>query len=186
MKLYPYANLKFKTSLSKEEILGRLNVAVEPVKKYRMLLSTSQKPYEGEVNEDDFSMMLLAKYARKNMAPVKGKIEQDGGGYVVNAKVRLSILGYLIILFFFALFLFILYSVILYPLLTGTPTADELEFASGIVSFFGFFAVLFYVMEMIPFLKLYNRVKKDFCMLLNRRSRRSGYSRRTSSGIRVK
>jgi hypothetical protein len=166
MKMYPYANLKFKTSLSKEEILGRLHVIVEPVKKVRMPLSASKKPYEGEVNEDDFSMMLLAKYARKNMAPVKGKIEQDVGGYVVNAKVRLSIFAYLIILFFIALFLIILYTTVLYPLLTGTPTADELSFAFSIVSYFAFFAVLFYVLEMIPFLRMYNRIKKDFCMLL--------------------
>ena len=166
MKLFPYANLKFKTSLSKAEILGRLNIIVEPLKKYRTPLSTSEKAYEGEVNEDDFSIMLIARYARKNMMPVKGKIEQDVGGYVVNAKVRLSILGYLIILFFVALFLIILFSTLLYPLLTGSPTSDEVKFALSIISYFGVFAILFYVLEMMPFSKFYNRIKKDFCMLL--------------------
>lgn len=139
MKLYPYANLKFKTSLSKEEILGRLNVVVEPVKKYRMPLSTSQKPYEGKVNEDDFSMMLLAKYARKNMAPVRGKIDQALGGYVVNAKIRLHIIGYLVLLFALAIFLVIFYSVLLHPLLLDNITSEAVQFALSIVLYFAFF-----------------------------------------------
>ena len=166
MKLYPYANLKFKTSLSKEELLLRLKVIVEPVKKVRLPLSTPEKPYEGKVNEDDYSMMLLAKYARKSLAPIKGKIEQDVGGYVVNAIVRLNIFGYLVLLFALIIFLGILYSVLLHPLLMDNMASEAVQFALSTVLYFTFFLIVFYVMYMIPFLRLYNRVKKDFCTIL--------------------
>ena len=131
-----------------------------------MPLSTSQKPYEGEVNEDNFSMMLLAKYVRKNMAPVKGKIEQDVGGYVVKAKVRLHIIGDILLLLGLTVpFLFIIIDFVR-PILKGTATSInysvEFTVLLGLVGLY----LVFYFMQMPPFWRMQNRVKKDLCMLL--------------------
>ncbi|WP_338814353.1 hypothetical protein V9L05_03175 [Bernardetia sp. Wsw4-3y2] len=92
MKYLPYENLTYKTHLSKEEILKRLNNKTEPEQWIRMsgvFSSGKHKEYEGVINENSFKISRIIGYRNSFLPRIEGKIEEGKGSTLIHIKMRL-------------------------------------------------------------------------------------------------
>jgi hypothetical protein len=89
MNILPYENITYKTHLSKEEILNRLNQETEPKQWIRMtgiFSSGNHKAYEGVVNQNSFKISRIIGYRNSFLPRIEGEIEEKVEG---NSKITL-------------------------------------------------------------------------------------------------
>ena len=91
MAFLPWENIEFKTKLTKEEIISRLNNAVEPkgafgiffLKKY-----SYGKPFEGEIYENGFKIRLVTFYGNSFHPIIVGNIIENNEERTISIKMR--------------------------------------------------------------------------------------------------
>jgi hypothetical protein len=99
MAFLPWENIEYKTNLTKDEIINRINSVVEPkgvfgiffLKKY-----SYGKPYDGEIYENGFKIKRISIIANSFKPIIVGNIIEDNGKNIINIKMRLH---YLVIWF---------------------------------------------------------------------------------------
>jgi hypothetical protein len=94
MKFLPAENITYKTKLKEEEILKRLSDNVEPEKMFRfgMFFGGSTKPYEGQINRQEFDIKRIIGYRNSFLPRINGIIERDYDGMTIKVKMRLHVL----------------------------------------------------------------------------------------------
>src|SRR5919109_98213 len=79
MKFLPYERLQIHTALSSEEVLKRLENAIEP-KRYFRLFGASTKPYQGKVEGSHFEMSRIIGYRNSFLPMIKGDVQSETSG----------------------------------------------------------------------------------------------------------
>lgn len=82
MKFLPYERLKIVTSLSREEILKRLENAIEPKRHFR-LFASGTKPYQGSVEGSHFEVSRIIRYRNSFLPIIKGDVQSEISGSTV-------------------------------------------------------------------------------------------------------
>ncbi|WP_291725718.1 hypothetical protein [Bernardetia sp.] len=107
MTLLPYENLTYKTHLSKEEIVRRIQQETEPKQMFRMrgFLASNKKykAYEGEIQPNNFKINRIIGYRNSFLPQIKGEIEDQTEYTLIHIKMRLHtfVIVFLIIWLFF-------------------------------------------------------------------------------------
>jgi len=91
MAFLPWENIEFKTNLTKEEIINRLNNVVEPkgvfgiyfLKKY-----SYGKPYDGEIYENGFKIKRITIYWNSFKPIIIGNIIENNEERTISIKMR--------------------------------------------------------------------------------------------------
>ena len=93
MPLLPYQNIVYNTRLTREEILERLNNAIEP--KRGLSLSVfkkrpNRKDYEGQVDRNGFKIQRVIQYRNSFLPQITGTFQRGRTGNEVLVKLRLN------------------------------------------------------------------------------------------------
>ena len=99
VRFIPYEKFIIKTSFSSDEIKQKLSEIIEPARTFRYEFSSKYKPYEGEVDGDNFKINKTICYGRsgKVFSPIiKGKIQ----GSSLEVIIRLDWFAEIFIVFF--------------------------------------------------------------------------------------
>jgi len=91
----PFENITYKTKLNSEEILRRMSKIIEPKQAFRVtwfFKNNNYKPYEGNINSNSFSISRIIGYRNSFVPTIKGVIEKDSNGTIINIKMRLHAL----------------------------------------------------------------------------------------------
>lgn len=91
MNLLPYENITYKTALTPEQIVEKIQNVIEPKKTFRMtgiFSSKDHRPYEGEVDHNSFDIRRIIGYRNSFLPIIKGQIEQDINGTTIIVKMR--------------------------------------------------------------------------------------------------
>ncbi|MEM6264266.1 MAG: hypothetical protein AAGI38_17255 [Bacteroidota bacterium] len=129
MKYLPYENLTYRTPLTPEEILKRIDDVIEPKKMFRMKGgfwgNSDHKPYEGSIKDLSFKMTRIISYRNSFLPVIKGKIGRDINGTKVEVSMRLNSF----VLVFMAIWMagVGLACVVMLPLFTFEGTFDYLN-----------------------------------------------------------
>ena len=92
MILFPYERSTIKTSLTPQAVQQRLSEQVEPRQFLGRWFWANHKPYEGEVNDEGFTILRII-YTRNSFRPViQGKIQPEMGGCLIKVTMRPSFL----------------------------------------------------------------------------------------------
>jgi len=93
MKIFPFERINYRTRLSEDEIIKRLNHMVEPEKLllFRFLSRKLTKPYEGHINTRKFSIRRIIDYGNSFHPRIKGELQKGSNGITINIKMRLNI-----------------------------------------------------------------------------------------------
>lgn len=94
MNFLPYANLTYKTHLSKDEIVKKLSKKIEPKQWIRMsgvFADNSYQPYEGSISENTFKINRIIGYRNSFLPHIKGEIEETKDSTLIHIKMRLHI-----------------------------------------------------------------------------------------------
>ena len=163
MKLIPYDNLKFKTTLNSEQVVERLNEVVEPRKLFKFF-NIGKKPYQGSVFEKTFTISSRKSFSQSGLV-IKGSLENDYRGCTILVRMRLPFLSILIlIMLIFSLFSFLLSEI--FTLISGVDSyhAEPMSGYIGILIYGGITVVnYFYLLAL--FKDKVNKVRKHFCKL---------------------
>jgi hypothetical protein len=90
---FPYERIDLQSPLGIDEVQGRLDSIVEPLRWFQPLplRRTSQKPFTGELGDDGFKVLLWPRRWRRAAAPVVvGRITSRGSGTHVAMTLRLD------------------------------------------------------------------------------------------------
>ena len=163
MKLLPFDNLKFKTTLSSEQVLERLNEVVEPGKLFRYI-GFGDKPYYGNVSERAFKIS-MRKPINESGVVINGNLENDFRGCTVLVRMRLPFLSILLLI----MLMFGLFSALLSELHTVFSGVDSnyeglMSGYSGIILFTGITIVNYFYLLVI-FKDNVKKVKEQFSKL---------------------
>jgi TM2 domain-containing membrane protein YozV len=104
MAFLPWENIEYKTNLTKDEIINRIDSVVEPkgvfgvyfLKKY-----SYGKPYDGEIYENGFKIKRISVIGNSFKPIIVGSIFEDNGQNIINIKMRLHyiVIGFMTIWF---------------------------------------------------------------------------------------
>jgi hypothetical protein len=104
MAFLPWENIEYKTNLTKDEIINRINSVVEPkgvfgvyfFKKY-----SYGKPYDGEIYENGFKIKRISIIGNSFLPIIIGNIIEENGKNIINIKMRCHYftIGFMIIWF---------------------------------------------------------------------------------------
>ena len=88
MKIFPFERINYRTRLSEDEIIKRLNDMVEPEKLllFRFLSRKVTKPYEGHINTRKFSIRRKIDYGNSFHPRIKGELQKDSKGERIIKK----------------------------------------------------------------------------------------------------
>ncbi len=96
MDIIPYANVIYRSDLSVEEIIKRLNEITEPYKPFNLKHAFS-KPFEGEISDQSFSIrrILDNRFLKWNRPGIfkpilKGKIRKGIFGTTIHVTMKLD------------------------------------------------------------------------------------------------
>ena len=79
MKFLPYERLKISTTLSREEVLKRLENAIEP-KQFFRYFGSGTKPYQGHVEGSQFEISRIIGYRNSFLPMIKGNVQREISG----------------------------------------------------------------------------------------------------------
>jgi hypothetical protein len=104
MAFLPWENIEFKTNLTKEEIINRLNNVVEPKGVfgiYFLKKNSFGKPYDGEIYENGFKIKRITFYGNPFKPIIVGNIIENNEERIISIKMRCNyfVLGFMIIWF---------------------------------------------------------------------------------------
>ncbi len=95
MNFLPYENLTYKTRLSKEEILKRLNEVTEPKKMIRwtgIFANKNHLAYEGTIEESGFLINRIIDNRNSFLPQITGSIQKESDqSSTITLKMRLHI-----------------------------------------------------------------------------------------------
>lgn len=133
MILLPIENFTINTTLTKDEVITKLNEVVEPYKIRSLSIFTrSDMPYAGNVNESSFKIWRVRTFRNSFQPIIKGEVSQTNSSTEIKLMVRPD--NYMV--------LFILIAFIIIPIsgmfLIGTK---EYQYYFRII-----FILLFYAM----------------------------------------
>jgi len=104
MAFLPWENIEYKTNLTKDAIINRINSVVEPkgvfgihfLKKY-----SYGRPFDGEVYENGFKIQRITFYKNSFLPIIVGSIIEDKEQNIINIKMRCHyfIIGFMAIWF---------------------------------------------------------------------------------------
>lgn len=101
--LLPYEQMIYTTHLTKEEVLDRLQRAIEPYRLFRIWPSDGEKPYQGYVKGSKFSALRIMYYRNSYQPRVTGSVVQQQGNTCIRVSMRLRYytLGFTAVIMFF-------------------------------------------------------------------------------------
>ena len=102
MKFFPVEHLTYRTKLSPQEAIEKVKESIESKKLFRWNRygkNKNQKPYEGEVIENTFTITRIISYRNSFIPIIKGNIESDYRGTKIIVKMRLHIIVMIFIFF---------------------------------------------------------------------------------------
>ena len=162
MAFLPWENIEFKTNLTKEEIINRLNNVVEPkgvfgiffLKKY-----SYGKPFEGEIYENGFKIRLITFYGNSFHPIIVGNIIENNEERTISIKMRCH--------YFTLGFMSIWFGGIIIGLFNNLIKAKSgVDIVSGIIAVLIFLA-LGYLLMTLPFKFESKKAKKLLNGLFN-------------------
>lgn len=110
MKLLPVENLKFKSKLTSNEVLTKIELNLEPKKYFRR---QSNKPFVGEIDNRTFNITRSTLYRNTYIPRILGSVSDQDNGSEVNIKLRLRVQGLLKIGMLLIFYAFVLTSLII-------------------------------------------------------------------------
>ena len=135
MKFLPYERLKISTGLSREEVLKRLDEAIEPKRHFR-LFQPGTKPYQGSIEGSHFEVSRIIGYRNSFLPIIKGDVQSEISGCSVHITMHpyLPVIAFMLIWLGFVgfAFLFFLY------LLVSSSTDLSVGFIPGGMFLFGY------------------------------------------------
>lgn len=93
MLLLPIDTITYRTKLSEDEVISRLTAIIDTERKVRSIFASSPitKPYEGQVNGNQFTVRRIIRYRNSFLPEIKGTIQQGVGETLVRVKMHLHI-----------------------------------------------------------------------------------------------
>ncbi|PYF74416.1 hypothetical protein [Pedobacter nutrimenti] len=93
MNLLPFENIYYKTKLKAEEVICRLNEHVGPEKPLlsSILVTGSDKPYEGEIYGKQFQIRRIINYRNSFLPRISGVVKEEAGETQIFVKMRLHL-----------------------------------------------------------------------------------------------
>ncbi len=93
MLLLPIDTITYRTRLSQEEVISRLTDSIETEKKVRSIFTSSAitKPYEGQINGNQFTIRRIIRYRNSFLPEINGTVQQGIGETQVRVKMGLHI-----------------------------------------------------------------------------------------------
>lgn len=164
MLLLPYQNIIYSTRLTREELLERLNGAVEPKGGLNLNVFKKQKnrkEYEGNVGRDEFNIQRVINYRNSFLPQIKGTFQRGRMGSEVHVKMRLNIF----VLIFISLWMGGV-ALACFSILFAVNSSGGLGYFSLIP--FGML-LLGYLMTILAFSYEANKSKKDLLEILKGR-----------------
>lgn len=95
MKLFsnfPSEKVIFKTQLSKEEVLEKLNQNVEYSELNIIDFKTYTKPYKGKINGNLFEINRVISYRNSFLPQIKGEVRQSINGTEIEVKMSIHLI----------------------------------------------------------------------------------------------
>lgn len=89
MKYLPTENITYKTRLTEDEVLKRLEALIEPSTKFGLLGGMVSKNYEGQITPPSFAIKRIIRYQNSFLPRITGTLEFDHGGTRIHVKMRL-------------------------------------------------------------------------------------------------
>ncbi|GAB3694406.1 hypothetical protein GCM10027592_15280 [Spirosoma flavus] len=91
MILLPYERITYRTRLCESEIITRLLDSVEPKRTFRfeLLWSSSEKPYQGEIVGNQFTITRIIRYRNSFLPQISGVIQSGFQETTVQVKMGL-------------------------------------------------------------------------------------------------
>ena len=89
MSILPYEKLIINTNLTSEEIIEKLNEYIEPYQPFRNKFKPPNKPYNGKIDGNNFTIARNINYRNSFLPIVKGKIISDYQGSIINITLSL-------------------------------------------------------------------------------------------------
>lgn len=89
MNILPFEQLRYRTKLSKEEILARLTQNVKEEKLSLFFRPRSERPYAGEITDNQFKLKRVISYKNSYQPIVNGEITEDQYGTKVDVKMNM-------------------------------------------------------------------------------------------------
>lgn len=163
MILLPTENFTINTSLTKDEVITKLNEVVEPYKAgYLPYHDGGDKPYEGEVTNDTFKINRIIKYRNSFIPKISGQVFSEEKGTGIKIKMRLN-MAVIVFSIFLALF-----DIAFIIILTVAGVYSEIDESTIFFLLFpGLFLVFGYAMLMGCFKYESIKSKKFFKELFN-------------------
>ncbi|MCT2560853.1 hypothetical protein [Chryseobacterium herbae] len=110
MKYLPFERIIYKTNLSEQEVVTRLSGFVEP-KKFSWGKSSTQKEYEGFVNNNRFEINRIINYRNSFLPQISGTIQKNNYGTQIEITMKLHVLVFAFLLVWCGFTLFFLVGV---------------------------------------------------------------------------
>jgi hypothetical protein len=97
MKFFPYERFKIKSHLSKSEAINRLNNVIEP-KRYFRFFGSSEKPYQGKIEDSHFEISRIIGYRNSFLPMIKGDIESEisGCSILISMQPQIFVVAFMI------------------------------------------------------------------------------------------
>jgi hypothetical protein len=92
MPWLPFENITYRTKLSPEEVLYRLEQVMQPSKPFHIIglfRRSEAHQYEGSFNENSFNIIRLIAYRNSFLPRIKGVIKKDISGTLIEVNMRL-------------------------------------------------------------------------------------------------
>src|SRR5258708_30199100 len=91
MKFLTYERFKIRTVLSKQEVLKRLDNAIEP-KRYFRFFGSREKHYEGKIDGSHFEVSRIIGYRNSFLPMIKGDVQSEISGCSISISMQPHIL----------------------------------------------------------------------------------------------
>lgn len=144
MQFVPYERLTMTTMLSYDDVLARLDNAIEPRRAIRFFESAT-KPYQGHREGGHFEMSRIIRYRNSFLPIIKGDIQPGIGG----CSIQITMHPHVLVIAFMAVWLggigaaFILTLLAVLGVLASAQPADPLiALFPGAMLIFGYVLVL--------------------------------------------
>lgn len=89
MNILPFERLTYRTKLSKEELLSLLYKNVKEEKMGLFFKPRSERPYAGEITDNQFKLKRVISYKNSYQPIIKGEITEDQYGTKVEVKMNI-------------------------------------------------------------------------------------------------
>ena len=104
MKYLPFENITYKSRLSQEEILKRLEEVVDTENHLRLFSffnkRNKDKKFKGSINGNTFKMIRIKAYGFSSLPIIKGVVEEDFEYTKIQVKMRPKLFELTFIYFF--------------------------------------------------------------------------------------